>query len=160
PHQHPFLDGAGIVAFHELEAAVEIGLDPGADIFQSGGHHAALFLEALVERLRVLVVEVLDDHEQHWCPPEAGSHQRYAAVPSRNWFNVLHRRSKPWRSRPMSRPYNTRSDLNHFNSSSLVSNPASSDVAMFHSMRASKPRPARLNWLQSLSGSRSEPISY
>ena len=40
--QHPFLQQPRIVAFHQLEAAVEIRLDPAPDIFQPLGKFYAL----------------------------------------------------------------------------------------------------------------------
>src|SRR5688572_18549730 len=107
PHQHPFLDRAGVVAFHQLEAAAEIGLDPGADIFQPRGHHAPLLLEALVERLWIVAVEMLDNHEQHAASPgrlwARGGRQRCALASSRSWFSSLHKLSRSLRSRPKSR---------------------------------------------------------
>ena len=65
PVDDPVLQQAGVVALHQLEAAVEIGLDPAADIGEPVGRHAALVAEAGVDGLGVAALEALDDHEQH-----------------------------------------------------------------------------------------------
>ena len=65
PTRHPFLQQADVVALHELETSVEVGLNPAADIGQALGRHAALFLKSLVDCLRVLVAKTFDHHEQH-----------------------------------------------------------------------------------------------
>src|ERR1041384_7506327 len=65
PVEKPVLQQARVIAFHKLEAAVEIRLDPAADVFQAVRHHAALLAEAAIHRLRIPVAKPLHDHEQH-----------------------------------------------------------------------------------------------
>src|SRR5262249_1443968 len=65
PVQQPILQEARVVAFHQLEAAVKVRLDPAPDIFQAVRRHATLFAEAAIDRLRVAVAEPFDDHEEH-----------------------------------------------------------------------------------------------
>src|ERR1041384_3777974 len=65
PVQEPVLQQARVIAFHELEAAVEIRLDPAADVFEAIRHHAALIAKSAIDRLRVPVAKPLDHHEQH-----------------------------------------------------------------------------------------------
>ena len=54
-----------IVAFHELEAAAEVGLDPTVDVVQSWGKHASTITCSLVHRPRVSIAEALHHQEQH-----------------------------------------------------------------------------------------------
>jgi hypothetical protein len=68
--EHPLLQQPQIVAFHQLEAAVEVRLDPAPDIFQSFRKFDAGIAHAPVDRDRILVLEALDHHEQHRSPPD------------------------------------------------------------------------------------------
>src|SRR5947208_1925468 len=63
------MEQRGVVAFHELEAAVEVALDPTVDVPQTVGHRPARLAEPLVNRCGVAFLEPLDDHEQHSRPP-------------------------------------------------------------------------------------------
>src|SRR5579871_1695915 len=74
PIQCPLLDQAQVVALHKLKAAVEIRLDPAADIFQPVRRHTAALAEALIDGDGVLVLEALDDHEKHRILHESGEH--------------------------------------------------------------------------------------
>src|SRR3981189_987277 len=67
--QDPFLQQPRVVAFHQLKAAVEIGLDPATDIGQSFRKFYPGIADALVDRDRVAVFETLDHHEEHRQPP-------------------------------------------------------------------------------------------
>src|SRR4030081_1328628 len=57
--QDPFLQQPRVVAFHQLKAAVEIGLDPATDIGQSFRKFYPGIAHALVDRDRVAVFETL-----------------------------------------------------------------------------------------------------
>src|SRR5882724_2367873 len=65
PVRDPLLKQACVVAFHDLEAAIEIHLDPARDVFETVGRHPALIAEAPVDRFGVAVAEPLDHHELH-----------------------------------------------------------------------------------------------
>src|SRR4051812_35216572 len=65
PGQDPFLQQARIVALHELEATVEVRLDPAPDIDEPFGRHAASVAKARVDGLRIPILEMLDHHEEH-----------------------------------------------------------------------------------------------
>src|SRR5260370_32487164 len=63
--QDPLLKQPQIVAFHQLKAAVEVGLDPAPDISQPFGEFDPGIAHPLVDRDRVPVLETLDHHEEH-----------------------------------------------------------------------------------------------
>jgi hypothetical protein len=63
--EDPLLKQAQIVAFHELEAAIEVRLDPAAEIFQAFGKDDARVADTPVDGHGVAILEPLDDHEQH-----------------------------------------------------------------------------------------------
>src|SRR5207253_2458872 len=65
PVGDPFLQQARVVAFHDLEAAVEVRLDPAADIFEPIRRHAPLVAETAIDRLGVAIAKPLDHHELH-----------------------------------------------------------------------------------------------
>src|SRR5262245_240772 len=65
PLQDPALEHDRVVALHELEAAVEVGLDPAIDVTQTVRHHSPLLAEAGVNGGGVTISEPFDDHEQH-----------------------------------------------------------------------------------------------
>jgi hypothetical protein len=57
-----------LVAFHDLETPAEIRADPASHKGQSVGALAPLLAKAAIRRLRVLIAEILDHHEQHGRP--------------------------------------------------------------------------------------------
>src|ERR1700694_4704546 len=59
--QDPLLKQPQIVAFHQLKAAVEVGLDPAPDIAQPFRKFYPGLAHALVDRNRVPVFETLED---------------------------------------------------------------------------------------------------
>src|SRR4030081_3021191 len=63
--QDPFLQQPRVVAFHQLEATVEIGFDPAPQIFRPLGELDPGIAHALVDRDRIAVLETLDHHEEH-----------------------------------------------------------------------------------------------
>src|SRR5215831_11549664 len=65
PLDDPSLEQRDVVAFHELKATVETGLDPAADELKPVRGSPALVAELPVHRLRVLIAESLDHHEEH-----------------------------------------------------------------------------------------------
>src|SRR5688572_173610 len=65
PMQNPGLQQAQIVAAHELKAACKARLDPAVDIVQAIGQPPPTVAHPLVDRDHIIVVESLDDHEQH-----------------------------------------------------------------------------------------------
>jgi hypothetical protein len=65
----PTLQLRDIVGLHELKAAADVGAHPAADEREAIRHDAALVAETAIDRLRVLIAEGFDDHEQH---PSAG----------------------------------------------------------------------------------------
>src|SRR4029078_5456230 len=69
PLQHPLLEKPQVVAFHHLEATVEVGLNPAPNIGEAVRHLAALLAQAAVDRLGVAILEALDDHKVHAGPP-------------------------------------------------------------------------------------------
>src|SRR3977135_4219343 len=66
--QDPFLKQPGIVAFHQLKAAVKVGLDPAPDIAQPFGKFDSGIAHALVDRDRGTILATLDHHEEHGKP--------------------------------------------------------------------------------------------
>jgi hypothetical protein len=65
PARDPLLERLDVVAFHELKAATEVGLDPAVDVAQALGKHPALAPHSPVDGLRPLPRELLDNHEEH-----------------------------------------------------------------------------------------------
>jgi hypothetical protein len=61
----PLLEQLGVVAFHQLKAAVEVFFDPTIEVAHSFGHHPALFPEAAIDGLGIAVLEALDHHVEH-----------------------------------------------------------------------------------------------
>src|SRR5690349_3615273 len=82
--EDPFLQQPQIVAFHELEATVEIRLDPAADVFEAVRKLDAGLAHAPVDRDRIAILETLDHHEKH-----AGS-PLYNGEPKACWHNRHH----------------------------------------------------------------------
>src|SRR5436309_1302773 len=68
PLRDPALQQRDIVALHQLKAAPHVGLHPAADEGEPVRHLPAFGAEPTVHGLAVLVLERLDDHEQHGAP--------------------------------------------------------------------------------------------
>src|ERR671910_922920 len=51
PERDPTLQEARVVTFHQLEAALEIGLDPAIDVAQPVGRAAPFLAQAAIDRL-------------------------------------------------------------------------------------------------------------
>src|SRR5262252_10806270 len=65
PGGEPLVEQAPVVAFHDLVAVREIVRDPTVDVVQSFGRQAPFGAKTSVDRLRVAVAEVFDDHVEH-----------------------------------------------------------------------------------------------
>src|SRR5688572_23948448 len=65
PLGHPALEQRHVVGLHELEASTDVGAHPAPDEREAVRHHPALVAEPAIDRLRILVAERFDDHEQH-----------------------------------------------------------------------------------------------
>jgi len=52
-----------VITFHELKAPIVIFFDPASNIPQTFRHLAPTITETAVDRLKIAVVESLDDHE-------------------------------------------------------------------------------------------------
>ena len=61
PVKGPLLDKAGVITLHQLEATIEIGLDPAADIGRTIGQPATIVAKMSVGRDGVLAIEPLDN---------------------------------------------------------------------------------------------------
>src|SRR5581483_2701784 len=88
PLQDPRLERRHIVALHQLEAAVEVGLHPALDVAQALGQRAAPLADAGVDRRRVAVLEALDDEEQHRGPPPGSGESCKTAPPSQQNYGL------------------------------------------------------------------------
>src|SRR4030095_3848686 len=66
PIGHPLVDQAGIVGFHDLIAARHSRIDPARDIAQALRSKTATVPKPSVHRDWVVVLEPLNDHEEHW----------------------------------------------------------------------------------------------
>src|ERR1017187_6372524 len=62
----PLLQKARVRGFHQLEAALETGLDPAIHEPQALGHLAAAFPQSPVDGLRIPIAEAFDHHEKHF----------------------------------------------------------------------------------------------
>src|SRR5206468_6238112 len=67
PAGRPLRQKRDVVAFHDFEAAAEVLRDPACHVPKSLWRQPALVAKAAVDRQRVPVAKVLDDHVQH--PP-------------------------------------------------------------------------------------------
>jgi hypothetical protein len=65
PGSRPLVEKDAIIALHDLIAACEVRGHPAADVVQAIGREAPTRSEAFVNRSRVSVPEVFDDHEEH-----------------------------------------------------------------------------------------------
>jgi hypothetical protein len=65
PLDHPLLKLPWVITFHELEATIEVRLDPAPDVFQIIRHHPPMLSEATVNSESISVLESLDHHEEH-----------------------------------------------------------------------------------------------
>lgn len=72
PEGNPALQQPHVVAFHDLEATVEIGFDPAIDVDEAFRRAAALVAEAPVDRPGVAIPEAFDHHELHEVSSSAG----------------------------------------------------------------------------------------
>jgi hypothetical protein len=69
PLRNPLLQKGDVVAFHELKAAIQAGLDPTSDIGQTIRCKTPLLSEATIHCARILIPEAFYDHEEHAMPP-------------------------------------------------------------------------------------------
>jgi hypothetical protein len=65
PLDHPLLKLACVITFHELEATIEVRLNPALDVFQTVRHHSPMLSEATINSESILVLELLNHHEEH-----------------------------------------------------------------------------------------------
>ena len=65
PSDDPLLKHPRVITFHELEATIEVYLDPAGDVLQAVRHHPPMVSEAAVHGLSISVLEFLDHHEEH-----------------------------------------------------------------------------------------------
>src|SRR3972149_9722656 len=65
PLDHPLLKLPGVITFHELEATVEVHFDPAPDVLQTIRHHPPMLSEATIHGESILVLELLNHHEEH-----------------------------------------------------------------------------------------------
>jgi hypothetical protein len=65
PVDSPFLNQGFIAAFYYLKTAIEIGLDPAAQVVHSLGHHPPFLSESLVDSFGIAILVVFYNHEKH-----------------------------------------------------------------------------------------------
>src|SRR4051812_44148634 len=63
--EHPLLKQAQIIALHQLKAAIEVRLDPAADIAQPIRQGSPTLLNSAIDRDRIAILESFDHHKQH-----------------------------------------------------------------------------------------------
>ena len=64
PSRDPLIEQRTILALHDLITSGQIIRDPAADIMKSLGCKTAAQSESLVDRLRITISKVFDDHEE------------------------------------------------------------------------------------------------
>jgi hypothetical protein len=67
PVRHPLIEQPAIVAFHYLEASLQIPGDPAAPILDPVRHESSLISETPIHGNGIPVPKVLNDHVQHEC---------------------------------------------------------------------------------------------
>src|SRR5262249_29730897 len=65
PRLHPLIDERPVLAFHNLITALVIRRHPARDVAKSLGRKPASLPKPRIDRLRIAVPKVFDDHEEH-----------------------------------------------------------------------------------------------
>src|SRR4051812_22366784 len=65
PARHPLVEESAVGTLHDLVAAAEIVGDPTCHVAEVRGRQAALVAEPPVDRQRIALAKVLDDHVEH-----------------------------------------------------------------------------------------------
>ena len=99
PRTRPTAAAGARVSFHQLQAALEIGLDPAVDGAQPVGRAAPLLAQAAIDRLGVAPLEPLNHHDQHRA---LRSFDRSEILPDRR-LSVIRHQARPF-SAPLPGP--------------------------------------------------------
>jgi hypothetical protein len=55
-----------VIAFHQLKASAEVGLNPAINVLQSIRHYPAFLPIPSIHRYRVTILKTLDHHKKHF----------------------------------------------------------------------------------------------